>query len=222
MISKVLSTLFLSLVFVTPAFAGLPLTIEGQAGPGYIITKNKIYIVGEIGDPTLYNGLILALDHCSEGSVDMYITSPGGNVITMYELADAIKHSPCKVDMHVRGLAASAAAVIAISGNSLEMEEGSLLMFHNISMGDYASLNHIQQRANAFEKSMREYLEANGSHVLTGKDINDIFEGKEVWITKKDLEARQAQPTVVSAIQKARDFVENIRKASNAQETRAP
>ena len=132
----------------------------------YIITGDSIYINSPIQDAEQYTGLLLALDTCSNRHLQMFISSPGGSVVSMYAISDAMKNSKCTIDVRVRGMAASAAAIIAISGTSLSLSDGSLIMFHNIELNDQDSLNLVIGRATSFANSLENFLNTLRAEII--------------------------------------------------------
>lgn len=64
------------------------------------------------------------------GPVDLHVNSPGGEVFAGIAIAQAIRSYPDKVTVHVDGIAASIASIIAISGHEVIMAPGSFMMIH--------------------------------------------------------------------------------------------
>ena len=64
------------------------------------------------------------------GPVDLHVNSPGGEVFAGIAIAQAIRSYTDKVTVHVDGIAASIASIIAISGNEVIMAPGSFMMIH--------------------------------------------------------------------------------------------
>lgn len=184
-----------------PAMADTNTYVLQDATPAYVVVDRDVYIDTNIRGVEEYTDLIAALDHC-EGEVHLYINSPGGDVFTMYALSDAIKNSNCTIDVTVRGIAASAAAVIAVSGDSLEMTEGALLMFHTIQMGGGGSLNLLDQRVTAFSSNFKTFLSRNAGHVLNNQEIQSIIQGQEIWLNKSQVDSRLLVPNTLHKILK--------------------
>lgn len=58
------------------------------------------------------------------------INSPGGNVFDGLAMYDLLAEHPAKVTVRIRGIAASAASVIAMAGDEIQVATGSLVMIH--------------------------------------------------------------------------------------------
>lgn len=62
--------------------------------------------------------------------ITVNINSPGGNVFDGLAMYDMLREHPAKVTVRVRGIAASAASVIAMAGDEIQMATGSMMMIH--------------------------------------------------------------------------------------------
>ena len=66
-------------------------------------------------------------------SINLHINSPGGSVYDGFAIYNALVASKKAINVHVDGIAASIASVIAMSGDSINMPENTYLMIHNPS-----------------------------------------------------------------------------------------
>lgn len=111
----------------------------------------EIYIYDEIG----YWGVtakqfvndLKALGEVSH--INLHINSPGGDVFDGIAIFNALKHHGASITVHIDGLAASMASVIAMVGNPVIMPENTMMMIHKPwgfaggdanDMRDYADL----------------------------------------------------------------------------------
>jgi ATP-dependent Clp protease protease subunit len=62
--------------------------------------------------------------------VNVNVNSPGGSVFEGLAMYDQLREHPAKVTVRVRGIAASAASVIAMAGDEIQMATGSMMMVH--------------------------------------------------------------------------------------------
>jgi len=67
----------------------------------------------------------------AKSDVTVKINSPGGDVFEGVAIFNALKMHEGAVDVEVMGIAASAASFIAMAGDSVRMQRGSMLMIHN-------------------------------------------------------------------------------------------
>lgn len=64
-------------------------------------------------------------------TIDVYINSPGGSAFDGMAIYNALRRNKAKVNVTVDGLAASAASLIAMAGDTVTMMRGSELMVHD-------------------------------------------------------------------------------------------
>mgnify|MGYP000966789989 FL=1 len=81
--------------------------------------------------------------------INLHINSPGGDVFDGIAIFNALKHHGAAITVHIDGLAASMASVIAMVGNPVIMPENTMMMIHKPwgfaggdanDMRDYADL----------------------------------------------------------------------------------
>jgi ATP-dependent Clp protease protease subunit len=83
------------------------------------------------------------------GGVDvhLHINSPGGDVFEARAMAQAVVNYSGQVAVHIDGLAASAATYLALSGNTLSMTEGGMLMVHESWTLAYGNKGELRKTA---------------------------------------------------------------------------
>lgn len=72
-----------------------------------------------------------ALRSIGANAVTVNINSPGGDMFEGLAIYNLLVEHPAEVTVRVMGLAASAASIIAMAGDKVEMGLGSMLMIHN-------------------------------------------------------------------------------------------
>ncbi len=107
----------------------------------------KLYVYDVIGG---YDAdaaeFVQAVHSVKASSLDLHINSPGGFVydsIAMYEALDA---SPATVNVHIDGLAGSAASFLAMVGDTVSIAKGGRMMIHDaqlVAMGSPAELREF-------------------------------------------------------------------------------
>ena len=71
--------------------------------------------------------------YAEDGDLTLWINSPGGNVFAAAEIYTMIRDYPHNVTVKIASIAASAASVIAMAGNTVQMSPTALLMIHDPS-----------------------------------------------------------------------------------------
>lgn len=126
-----------------------------------------------------------ALKEADGNDVDIFINSGGGSVFAGSEIYSMIQRYKGNVTIHVTGLAASAASVIACAGKCL-MAPTAQMMVHNVSSygsGDYKNFNkmsEILKKAN--EAIAAAYVQKSGMSMQDALELMDV----ETWLTAKD------------------------------------
>lgn len=116
-------------------------------------------------------------------SIEVYINSPGGDVFEAQTIYNTLKEHPAPVNVHVRGLAASAAGIVAMAGDTITMGEGAFIMVHNawtIAAGNAAQLRD--------QSLLLDKIDGEIAGILAGRSKNDIKQvqkwmAAETWFT---------------------------------------
>jgi ATP-dependent Clp protease protease subunit len=89
--------------------------------------------------------------------IHLRINSAGGDVMDGIAIYNAFARHPAKVISHVDGLAASAASIIALAGDEVEMSEGAFVMIHSawaFAMGNATEMRRMSQLLDAVDGSL--------------------------------------------------------------------
>ena len=115
-----------------PVNDGVRIRAARDAGPAEILIYD---VIGAdwFGEGVTAKGVMAALADANGGPVRVRVNSPGGDVFEGLAIYNALKNYAGDVNVEVDGLAASAASVIAMAGDTVTMHEGTLLMIHNAS-----------------------------------------------------------------------------------------
>lgn len=127
-----------------------------------------------------------ALNNDTDGQVQVNINSGGGSVFAASEIYTMLKAYSGKVVVNIQGLAASAASVIAMAGDEINMSPTSQMMIHKastISMGNSDDFAHDSKMLDITDQSIVNAYEAK-----TGMDRSDILQlmANETWMTAQD------------------------------------
>lgn len=126
-----------------------------------------------------------ALTKADGQNIDVYINSGGGDIFAGSEIYSALRSYNGKVDIHITGLAASAASVIACAGHS-DISPTAMMMVHNVSScikGDYHDMDkesEVLQKAN--QAICSAYMDKCG---ITEQEALLMMD-KETWMTAQD------------------------------------
>lgn len=123
--------------------------------------------------------------YAEEGDITLWLNSPGGNVFAAAEIYTMIRDYPHNVTVRIASIAASAASVIAMAGNTVQMSPTALLMVHDpstIAMGNARDMEKAIATLNEVKESIiNAYMAKTGlSHNRISKLMSD-----ETWINAK-------------------------------------
>jgi ATP-dependent protease ClpP protease subunit len=108
-----------------------------------------LYLYDVIGWPGIEAGAVVAeLRSLGARPLRVHLNSSGGDVFDGLAIYNTFQHHPAPVAVHVEGLAASIASVIAMGGASLSMAAASLLMIHEphaLVMGPAGDMRHMAE-----------------------------------------------------------------------------
>lgn len=90
--------------------------------------------------------LINELNELDASTINVRINSPGGAVFEAIAIYNALMSNPATINVYVDSLAASAASVIAMAGDTITMMVGSQMMIHDalgLEMGNAAQMREF-------------------------------------------------------------------------------
>lgn len=177
------------------------LSIDGLKwdAPSDAVGKWDASVMGSAGDDTITMYDMIGSDGWSEGvtakrigaalrsigsrDVTVSINSPGGDFFEGLAIYNLLREHPHKVTVKVVGLAASAASVIAMAGDEIQVAKSGFLMIHNawsVVIGNRHDLRSAAEVMDQFDASMAGlYAQAAG---ITDKEAAALMDA-ETWMT---------------------------------------
>lgn len=134
------------------------------------------------GDGVTAKRVAGALRAIGKRDVTVLLNSPGGDFFEGMAIHSLLAEHPAKVTVKILGLAASAASVIAMAADEIQIARGAFLMIHNswvVAMGDRNALADAADFLAPFDAAAASIYEAR-----TGIDQKAIAKmmDKETWI----------------------------------------
>lgn len=123
-----------------------------------------------------------ALRSLGKGPVTVAINSPGGDMFEGISMYSMLREHPGEVTIKVMGLAASAASVLAMAGDTIQIARPAFFMIHNawvMAVGNRNDLIEIAQTLKPFDEAMADVYAAR-----TGEDQKAMAKlmDRESWI----------------------------------------
>ena len=177
---------------------------------GAVVSNDDADIYDWLGyDCVSPNQVESVLNDCNGDEVEVDVASGGGSVFAASEIYTMLKAYSGKVVVNIQGLAASAASVIAMAGDEINMSPTSQMMIHKastVSVGNADDFAHDSKMLDVTDQSI-----VNAYEEKTGMDRDDILQlmANETWMTAQDavdkgfadnISAGTKTPQVVNAI----------------------
>jgi ATP-dependent protease ClpP protease subunit len=149
---------------------------------GTIISSNVQWIYDLFGmEATSPVKVSDALDGADGDDVEVIINSGGGDVFAGSEIYTELKSYSGNVTVKIVGIAASAASVIAMAGNKVQISPTAQIMIHNVSSrgaGDYRDFQHEADVLKNYNKSI-----ASAYMIKTGMKEEELLSlmDDETW-----------------------------------------
>lgn len=153
---------------------------------GYIVPNDDKWIYDWFGiSTTAPNDITMAIEAANGEPLDVEIsTCYGGDVFAGSTIYSALRGYAGGVRIHVTGLAASAASVVAMAGPS-DMSPTAMLMVHRVSsvaIGNYHAMDTESESLQQADKAIAAaYVAKSGMGEKEALEMMD----KETWITAK-------------------------------------
>ena len=144
--------------------------------------------------------------NAGEGDVTVWINSPGGNVFAAAEIYTMLKDYKGSITVKIDAIAASAASVVAMAGDVVQMSPVAMLMIHDpstVAMGNTKDMEKAIEVLNEVKESIiNAYASKSG---LSHARIANLM-SNETWMNaKKAVELGFADEVLFEAKQKASD-----------------
>ena len=154
--------------------------------------------------------------------VDVEINSPGGDVFAGLAIYNGLRASGKKINVKVLGLAASAASLVAMAGDTIEMPENAFMMIHNPWGFAMGGADEMRNTADVLDKIgtglVSTYAKRTGK---TDQEIAALLDA-ETWMTAQEAVdagfATSVTPALAVKASYSEDRLpENVRLAFKAQ-----
>lgn len=146
-----------------------------------------------------------ALRSLGGADVTVNINSPGGDMFEGLAIYNLLREYEGKVTVKVLGLAASAASVIAMAGDDIQIGRGAFLMIHNSwvrATGNRHDLAQIAADMEPFDKAMSDIYQARSG--LDADTVDKMMDG-ETYIGGSEAVAKGFADGLLSADEIADD-----------------
>lgn len=142
--------------------------------------------------------------NAGSGDITVWINSPGGDCVAAAQIYNMLSNYKDKVTVKIDGIAASAASVIAMAGDTVLVSPVSMLMIHNpatIAWGDHAEMQKaIDMLSEVKESIINAYVLKTGlsrpklSHLMDAETWMDANKAVELGFADEIMTRAKAEP----------------------------
>lgn len=133
--------------------------------------------------------IIEMIDECNGiNHLNIYVNSGGGSVFAGIAIYNILKRCTANKTVHIDGLAASIASVIALAGDNIIMPKNSFLMIHKAWCMAAGNANELRETADMLEfieQSIVNVYNENRNEDIEISYIKDLMNA-ETWLTAEE------------------------------------
>ncbi|MER1275475.1 Clp protease ClpP [Bacillus velezensis] len=121
-------------------------------------------------------------------TLNVYINSPGGDVFHGSAIYSILKRHSATVNVHVDGVAASIASVIAMAGDTIFMPANTMMMIHNPWTFAIGNSEELRKQADDMDKIRDSMIETYLGKAGEKLDKDHLIEllNAETWLTAQE------------------------------------
>ena len=147
----------------------------------------------DIKEPSYYRSLIEVLNNATEQDlVVLNINSGGGMLDSAISIIDALRNTRANTLAWISGSAYSAAGLIALSCQNVEVGEFATLMCHNSQYGLGGYTTDIKDRAVFEHKMISKIMHSVYKHFLSVDEVEAVLANKTIWTDADEIVERFA------------------------------
>jgi ATP-dependent protease ClpP protease subunit len=168
--------------------------LNGLSSDKFSTTYGKVkdyYLSSEIGSPDEYSDWFHEIRNADERDViRLHINCPGGNLFTTIQFLQCMADCEGTLIASVEGACMSAATLIMLCADHVQITNHSMFLFHNYSSfrygkgGEmYSSMVHEKKWADGLMKELY-------SDFLTEEEIEELLTDKDIWMDAEEVMKR--------------------------------
>jgi ATP-dependent protease ClpP protease subunit len=175
-----------------------------------IARLHNFYLNGRIGEARAYVQWFEIIRNAKENeTVYIHINSEGGDMFTTLQLIRAMNESQATIVASVEGMCMSAATLIFLTAQRVEISDHSLFMFHNYSGAVIGKGNEMHNQIVAMKSWGENLMRKVYENFLTAEEINELLNGKDLWLDCNEIVARLKKKS--EALKAARELEEKAK-----------
>lgn len=195
---------------------------------GELEATRTLFLNGEISDETWYGDEVtpqLFKDelNADSGDITVWINSPGGDVFAAAQIYNMLRDYKGHVTVKIDGLAASAASVIAVAGDTVLVSPVAMMMIHNpatLAMGNTKDMEAAIAMLNEVKESiLNAYVDKT---CLSRNKLSKMMDDETWFNAKKAVELGFADKVLFAAEEKSKKKPEEEEDPDEKEEGKEP
>lgn len=152
-----------------------------------------VYIHDEIQEPSVYNELSwMLLKAKKKDHFIIHLNTLGGLLDAANLIVDSLSKTKANTTAVLTGTVASAGTIIALTCKNIEVANNVAWMTHNYSGGIAGKGHEMKAHQKFVDKNLNDYFKTIHAGFFTDDEINDIIDGKDMWLGKEEILERWA------------------------------
>ena len=149
---------------------------------------HSFYLSGNIEDPSEYIAWFELMRNAGEHDViQININSYGGDLFTAIQFMRAIADTQAHVICSVEGACMSAATMIFLCGDTYEVSEHSMFMFHNYTSATFGKGGEMFDNIMHERKWSEHLLNRVYDGFLEKEEIQSLLHNKDLWMDGEEV-----------------------------------
>jgi len=156
--------------------------------------STTMYLTDYIAAPANYNELVHRLNNAYIGDEFVFvINNGGGDANAAFMLVNAMERSNAIIRGKLSGIVASAATIITMACNTIEVAPYTQFMIHNYFHGTQGTGNQVKEYVNFTDSEFRVAVKELYAGFLTEAEMNQVSnDDKELWYGAEETGERWA------------------------------
>ncbi|AXY07442.1 Clp protease ClpP [Bacillus thuringiensis LM1212] len=153
--------------------------------------ETDLYMYGSISAYSWYDGISSSkvreqLKNVTVKTINVHINSGGGDVFESIAISNLLKNHSATIVVHIDGLAASGASVIAMAADKIIMPKNTMMMIHKAWTYAAGNAEGLRKVADRLDKIDNAVTESYTSRFVGEKSELESLLAEETWLTAEE------------------------------------
>lgn len=148
----------------------------------------SVYLNGQVCASHYYREFFNLLRNAEQSdNFIIYLNNSGGYVHTGIEIINSMKACHGTIYIVISGPIYSMAPIIALHGDKIYVEDDTHMMFHSYSGGMMGKQHEMEADLKGHKALYNQQFKSTVKGFLTAKEVNDILNGKDLYIRRNSI-----------------------------------